>query len=452
MGLTLLSTLVVIGVLVFVHELGHFLAAKWAGIYVHRFSLGLGAPIRWLSFKRGETEYSVSWIPLGGYVKMASELEGPSSLEGGTEAGVVVPPERLFESKPVWVRMIVILAGVAMNGLFAWLVFSGLLYGKGLPVLPITTVAGVDATTLPAGAEALAALGMGDRISAVNGQAVASWQDLTKVWRAAADDSLRLGLADGRTVAVPALAPEARDSAIGSIRPYLPPVIADVLPGRAGARAGLAAGDTILSLDGQPVVEWRDMVSWLDGAADREIDVQVGRPGGRETIRATPAGEEQADSAGNKRTVGRLGIAGPLIPDARVPIGLGPALSEGARRTAFVATQIVNMVHGMFAGRVSTREIGGPIAIGMAAGESARRGAEDFLVFMAAISVNLGVLNLLPIPILDGGQFLFLLAEGVTRRPVRGRVRDWLTMAGLIAIVMLMILAFSNDIRRALGF
>ena len=132
-------------------------------------------------------------------------------------------------------------------------------------------------------------------------------------------------------------------------------------------------------------------------------------------------------------------------------MGLGPALLEGAQQTAYVSTQIVQIIRGMLTGRVSTRELGGPIAIGMAAGESARRGLDDFLTFMAAISVNLAILNLLPIPILDGGQFLFLLGEAVLRRPLSPKLRERLTMVGLGLILLLMVLAFSNDIRRWLG-
>ena len=222
-----------------------------------------------------------------------------------------------------------------------------------------------------------------------------------------------------------------------------PPRRNDLLARDLAQRCGGAIGRAAVGVAGE---------GHLGGAIEDAHARAVGRVGGRQVIRATPAGEEQVDSAGRTRTVGRLGIAGPQIPDAREPVALGASIVEGGRRTVFVAGQIVNVVQGMFAGRVSTRELGGPIAIGTAAGQSARRGAEDFLLFMAAISVNLGVLNLLPIPILDGGQFLFLLAEGVTRRPLRGKVREWLTMAGLVAIVLLMVLAFSNDIRRALGF
>ncbi len=453
-GLTIVATVVVIGVLVFVHELGHFVAAKAAGIYVHRFSLGLGAPIRWLSFRRGETEYSVSWIPLGGYVKMASRLEDPSSavLEGAAE-GVAVPEDRFFESKPVWVRMIVILAGVTMNVLFAWAIFTGVLYLGGLPVSPLTPLAAVDTTGLPSGARALAAVQPGDEITAVNGASVATWEAFQRAVLDAPGDTVRVDFrrAGGVALVLPSHDLDGRRAVLRAVGPDLPAVILGVIPGRPGAQAGLAAGDTVLALAGAPVAHWSDMVDVISANAGKEVDVLVGRAGGRQTLHATPAPESLADSNGVVHTVGRLGIAGPLYPEAREPIGLGAATGRGLRLTSAMATTIVSVVKGMFAGQVSTRELGGPISIGMQAGQSARLGAESYLTFMAMISVNLAVLNLLPIPLLDGGQFLFLLAEGVTRRPVTGRIREWLTVAGLVAIVLLMLLAFSNDIRRLLG-
>ncbi|HEU5304969.1 MAG TPA: site-2 protease family protein, partial [Gemmatimonadales bacterium] len=165
MLLTLLALVVVLGVLIFVHEVGHFIAAKWAGIYVHRFSLGLGGPIPWLTFRRGETEYSISWLPLGGYVKMASREEdiGSSALEGGAPTATV-PADRVFEAKPVWVRMIVILAGVTMNALFAWAIFSFVAYKNGRNIDPVTTVGRVVQESLPPQAEALKQIRPGTQI------------------------------------------------------------------------------------------------------------------------------------------------------------------------------------------------------------------------------------------------------------------------------------------------
>src|SRR5688572_5359580 len=223
---SVLALIVVLGVLIFVHELGHFLAAKAAGIYVHRFALGIGSPIKALSFQRGETEYAVCWLPLGGYVKMASREEDPASsaLEGGA-AGIAVPPDRVFEAKPVWVRIIVILAGVVMNVLFAWLVFSGLNFTSGVSVYPITTVGEVTAGSLPPGAEDLARLEPGDRITSVAGVPVSSWQDIQEAMLSTPADSFALEV-EGRSpvmVRIHRDALEARFRASQAIFPFIAP-------------------------------------------------------------------------------------------------------------------------------------------------------------------------------------------------------------------------------------
>jgi regulator of sigma E protease len=195
---TILSLIVVLGVLVFVHEAGHFVAAKWAGIYVHRFSLGLGGPIRWLTFRRGETEYSISWLPLGGYVKMASREEdiGSSALEGGRPAEQV-PPDRVFESKPIWKRMVVILAGVTMNALFAWLIFTFLAAKNGRQIDPVTTVGRVVDELVPPEAEAFKRIAPGSRIVRVNGHEVSSWDEVVQGIANAPEHEIRLEMADG---------------------------------------------------------------------------------------------------------------------------------------------------------------------------------------------------------------------------------------------------------------
>ena len=201
MVITILSFLVVLGVLIFVHEAGHFMAAKWAGIYVHRFSLGLGSPIKWLTFQRGETEYSVSWLPLGGYVKMASrEEEATSAALEGPGSDVQVPPDRVFEAKPVWKRMIVILAGVTMNFLFAYLVYAGLAVRNGRQVLEETRVGAVVDSLIPAGAEALRSLRPGDRIASIAGMPVTSWNDVMGQLQNAPGDVITMTLDDGRTL------------------------------------------------------------------------------------------------------------------------------------------------------------------------------------------------------------------------------------------------------------
>jgi regulator of sigma E protease len=448
----LLSLIVVLGVLVFVHEAGHFLAAKWAGIYVHRFSLGLGAPIPWLTRRRGETEYSISWLPLGGYVKMASREEDSAAamLEGG-ESTAAVPPDRVFEAKPVWKRIVVILAGVTMNALLAWVIFVGLAYKNGRQVNPITTVGAVDTTGLPSGAAALRSLAPGSRIVGIDGRPVATWNEIEDRILNAPGDAVTLELADGGKVHL-TLHPDAlteRAAAAQALRPLVPAAVDSVLPGSPAARAGIQRGDTITSISGAPVTQWQDVLELVADRPGQPVTVTAVRGGERRQFDLTLASAEVREN-GTRRTVGRIGLYVD-IPVRREPLSFGEAVREGSAATAVAATQIVRTVRGLFSGRVSTREVGGPILIGQMAGQQARLGLDQFLAFMAFISVNLAVLNLLPIPVLDGGQFVLLLAEGALRRPLPVKLRERLTAIGLMFVVLLMVLAFSNDIRRLLG-
>jgi len=450
---TVLSLIVVLGVLVFVHEAGHFLAAKWAGIYVHRFSLGLGSPIPWLTFRRGETEYSISWLPLGGYVKMASREEdiGSSPLEGGRPEAVV-PPDRVFEAKPVWKRMIVILAGVTMNALFAWLLFTFLAAKNGRQIDPVTTVGRVVDELVPPEAEAFKHIRPGSRIVRVNGTPVHSWDEISDRIANTSDSVIRLELADGSTVTA-AIHPDAleqRLKASQALQPYRAAVVGQVVPGRPAARAGIQAGDTIVSVAGRPITQWYDLLEVLQKNAGEPLAVEVARAGRRLRYDITPYVDSITGATGKRQAIGRIGVA--VASDFRSePLSLGQAVVEGWRGTVGASSQIVRTVRGLFSGRISKREVGGPILIGQLAGESARMGLDAFLAFMALISINLAVLNLLPVPVLDGGQLVFLVAEAVVRRPLPLKLRERLTMVGLVLIVLLMGLAFSNDIRRLFG-
>jgi regulator of sigma E protease len=450
--ITILAFLVTIGVLVFVHELGHFLAAKWAGIHVHRFSLGLGSPIPALTTKRGETEYCVAWIPLGGYVKMATKEEDATSsaLEGGTPPDPV-RPEAYYEAKPVWKRMIVILAGVTMNALFAWLAFSGLAWRNGITIERETRLGMVVADSLPGAARPLLAVPAGTRITAVNGHPVDSWNEVQDLVSAAAGDSLTFEFEGHAPVVVPIHHDDldARLRLTLAMGPWLTPVVEVVLEGSPAAAAGMQPGDTIVAVDGTPVVQWYDLVPRIEAAADRPLALEVGRAGGRIAITPTPRGEIVTVGR-ERRTIGRLGVQVQRNFD-REALGLGGALAHGLELTGAASTQIVRTVRGMVTGRVSTREVGGPLLIGELAGQAARGGGETFLAFMALISVNLAVLNLLPIPVLDGGQFLFLLAEGIRRKPLSLKLRERLTTVGVALLAMLFILVFWNDLSRLMG-
>jgi regulator of sigma E protease len=449
---TILALAIVLGVLIFVHEAGHFIAAKWAGIYVHRFSLGLGAPVKALTFRRGETEYSISWLPLGGYVKMASREEGAASamLEGG--AAGPVPPDRVFEAKPIWKRMVVILAGVTMNILFAWAVYTYLAAKNGEAIDPTTTVGGVATDSLPAGAAALVALKSGDRIVRVNGDTVTSWDEVVRELGGGGQQGVTIQLADGREISL-ALHPAAvedRARLIGALRPFRAPVVDHAVPGRPAIKAGVLPGDTIVALNGRPVSQTYDVFAVMDSSPGRPVTVTVGRQGRRVDLSMNATVDEVQGADGKPRKVGRLGIQF-QTPARRQAYTLPQACAAGARATFNAMTFIVRTVQGLLTRRVSASSVGGPILIAQQAGEFARLGFEPFLEFMALISVNLAVLNLLPVPVLDGGQFLLLLAEGLIRRPVPASLRERLTMLGLVVVVLLMVLAFSNDIRRLLG-
>jgi regulator of sigma E protease len=450
---TVIALIVVLGVLIFVHEAGHFIAAKWAGIYVYRFSLGLGPPIPWLTFRRGETEYSISWLPLGGYVKMASREEDISSsaLEGGAPT-VSVRPDRVFEAKPIWKRMVVILAGVTMNALFAWAVFAFLAYKNGRQIDPVTTVGRVVEESIPPAAKALRRIQPGTRIVSVNGDSVKSWDEVVSGIVNTADSDVQIRLSDGSRLVLP-IHPDAleeRVKAAQALLPFRTAIVGEVDPDKPAGRAGIHQGDTIVAVNGRRVGQWYDLLETLQASPGQNLTIEVARAGQRMSFNVRPYLDSIPGPDGKPRAVGRIGVAvGTGFISEK--LSLGQAIVEGGRRTLEASTQIVRTVRGLFSGRISGRTVGGPILIGQLAGQSARMGLDTFLGFMAIISINLAVLNLLPVPVLDGGQFLFLVSEAIIRRPLPLKLRERLTTVGLVLILLLMVLAFSNDIRRILG-
>ena len=450
---TILALVIVLGVLIFVHEAGHFLAAKWAGIYVHRFSLGLGSPIPWLTFRKGETEYSISWLPLGGYVKMASREEdvGSSPLEGGRPL-TPVPPNRMFEAKPIWKRMVVILAGVTMNAVFAWAIFTFLAAKNGRQIDPVTRVGRVIEELVPPEGAALKEIAPGTRIVSVDGKPVTSWDEIQQGIANGGDQEVRIETAEGQTIVLP-IHPDAleqRIKAAQALQPFRPPVVGQVVSGKPAAQAGIQSGDTVLAVDGQPVEQWYDLLEVLQASPRRELTIEVARGTERHSYTLVPYADSITGTDGKKREVGRIGVV--VATDfISQPLNLKESVVAGWTATVESSTQIVRTVRGLFSGRISRREVGGPILIGQLAGESVRMGLDPFLAFMALISINLAILNLLPVPVLDGGQLLFLLAEAAIRRPLPVKLRERLTAVGLVLIFLLMGLAFSNDLRRVFG-
>jgi regulator of sigma E protease len=438
--LTILSTLITLSILIFVHEWGHFMAAKWVGIQVPRFSLGLG-PKLW-GFRRGETEYVISAIPLGGYVKMAGmeDDEAQSVLEGGAE-GEAIDPDRTFDSKPLWARTLVISAGVIMNLIFAVLVFAcvAMFYGAR-----IMTTQVAPAPNAPGG---VSAIPVGARIAAVGEYPVSEYNDIPDALIRVPAGTVPVRLGDGRSVPIQVPASdEGRMAIFQALPPLIPPLIDQVTSGSAAARAGLRRGDRVLSINGRPVADWREMVTVVRASPGRPVSMVVERSGTQRSVTLLPAASDDRDAAGKQITVGRVGLAPAELDRGRV----GPitALAAGAKETWRTAAGIGDILRKLVTGRMSTKNLGGIISIGEASGESARLGLGSFLTFLALFSVNLAVLNLLPIPILDGGHLMFLLAEALRGRPLSVETRVRLSQVGLIVVVALMLLANGNDVVR----
>lgn len=461
MLLTIGAAIVVLGAVIFVHELGHFLVAKAAGVGVVRFSIGFG-PATPLRFRWGETEYVVAWFPFGGYVMMASDEEagmdeasGVRAIEGGA-AAQAFPPERMFESKPLWARLLVISAGVAMNVVFAWCIYTGLAAAVGKTVDPTTTLTAVDTRVLPAAARALADLPYPLAVTRINDDSVRSWNDIQQAVLNPTSKSLVFWFA-GRpqpvTVNIPGLPGDDRLKlwrAVGGQFAW-PPRLGLVLPGHPAATAGLDSGDVILTANGDTVRYWPQLVHVIETHPGEAVTVTVARGDSVFATRVVPEAQQDSDYAtGGMRTVGKIGVA-PGIVLRHTSYGLAGALGAGVRRTWADTRLVLSAVKALVLGRVSPRELGGPIFVGQLSGEMAQIGLGAFLAFIALFSVNLAVLNLLPIPVLDGGRLVFLLAEGVLGRPLSRGLRMRLSQVGVALLLAIMLLALTNDVLRLFG-
>ena len=445
----LISVIVVLGVLIFVHELGHFLAARAMGVAVIRFSFGLG-PKTPLAVKVGETEYCLSWIPFGGYVKMAGHDEegAAADLEGGMDPEVAaVPPERRFESKSRLARAFIFSAGVAMNALFAVLVYGFMAWQYGVPRDTTVTVGEVRPIDLPMGAGGLRAIAAGDRIVAINDDTVSGWGDIEMALLTTNETPVRIAVA-GRSepvlVDVPLSRQADRQAVIEALVPAHPPVLGQLVPGEPAQRAGLLPGDRIVRAGGDTVPSWERFVPVVEAHPGSRIVVAYERAGAVDSVTVTPRAVRVA-AGDTSRTVGKIGAS---VHFEIRHFGVLGSVGQGVRRTGEAAGLVLFTIKGLILGRLSPRDIGGPILIGQLSGQAAQLGVRYFLDFLALFSVNLAVLNLLPIPVLDGGHLMFLLIESVRRKPLSVESRQrWMTV-GLVVVLLLMVLALYNDVMR----
>jgi regulator of sigma E protease len=415
--------LIALGVLVFVHELGHFLVAKRAGIRVERFSLGY-PPKAW-GFRRGETEYCVSWIPFGGYVKVAGMADaGPDQATGA-------PWE--FPSKPIWVRMAVIAAGPVMNLVFAFFVLWGLSFSYG-----IETFAGTRVKPAPGSAAEVAGFRAGDEVLTVAGRPVSDAYELMDALREGETRGLELTVrrdADRTVVSLPVM-----PTAGYGLELLRPASVGYVVPGMPAEALGLQPGDEIIAVAGQAVSSWAEMSQAVRRFPGQSVALVWLRQGQRREGTITPARKLEGEEA-----VGQIGISAASI---RHPVGVFAAAGMGLQGVLRSSYLIVDFLGQLFRGQRSTDELGGPLRIAQLAGQTAEEGLSRFLGFLAMLSVNLAVINLLPIPVLDGGHLVFLTLEGIMRGPLSTRQREVFQQIGLVIMLGIMLLVTFNDLNQ----
>jgi regulator of sigma E protease len=438
---------ITLGVLVVFHELGHYVVARLAGVKVLRFSIGFGRIVWQRRFGRDRTEWALSSIPLGGYVKMADEREG------------AVAPEdlpRAFNRQSVWRRIAIVAAGPIANLLLAVLLFTGT-YVAGIP-----GQRALLAEPPPASPAAAADVRGGDLVVAVDGEPVGSWQDLRwRVVRAQGHDSVTLTLARDDeptapvTRALPLAAMQTSDwegnplTMLGLRADLGPPVVDQVLPGKPAERTGLHAGDRIAAVDGKPMSSPSDVATLTNAHPGDTLVYRIVR--GTATL-DVPVTIEAVDQ--NGRRVGQAGVRLRVDPQAAqrsaviVRYGLGEALVEGARKTWELSAFTVRMLGRIVTGDASLRNISGPLTMADIAGQSAQAGPLVFVSYLALISISLGVLNLLPVPLLDGGHLLYYLAELVKGSPVSDHAFEVGQRIGMAMLAVLMALALFNDVSR----
>lgn len=452
---TLILTIIVLGVLVFVHELGHFVTAKWAGVGVPRFSIGLGP--RLVGVQVGETDYCLSAIPFGGYVKMAG-MEGEEafeSLEGGEVSGEeaeALSPAKRFENKSVAWRLAILSAGVAMNFLLGWCIYVGLAWRDGIPTLAGTAIAGVDSTVAAAHPE-LEALA-GESISGVAGRSVSNWEELSEALLAAEGTELGIALASGRSVTIAVAGEADRERIAIGLVPLVPSVIHDVQGGSPAARGGIQPGDRVVSIDGIETPSFDRLSEVVQARPERIVPVVVERQvdgGVRQLSLTVETGVEKAPQPpdGKFVDVGVLGVGARID---RIDLGPGEAIVAGTQAAGRASMLILGGLYDIVTGRVSLKAVGGPVAIGQLTGHFARQGLSSLLGWVALFSINLAILNLLPIPVLDGGHILFLGIEATRGRPLSTTQKLRLSQVGLAFLVLLMAWAFTADILRVVGF
>lgn len=448
---SILALLVTLGLLIAFHELGHYWVARRLGVKVLRYCIGFGKPIWSKRYGKDQTEFAIAAFPLGGYVKMLDEREGE-----------VDPAERhrAFNTQPVASRFAIVAAGPIFNFIFAVLAFW-LMYLMGVPGMkPII------GEVTPESTAAVAGIHSGDEIIAVEGDQTPTWNvaRIAILDHALDQDRVMLTLRDSngiqRELSLPVvnLSAEIKQGnlleylGIAPFRPEIPAVLGELEVGGAAQQAGLMNGDRILKANGEPMADWLAFVEFVRAHPNTTVELLTEREG-QERVVSVNIAEKQTESG----IIGRIGAApaslGPMPEHLRAMVRYGPleGMVVAMEKTWQLSALTLRMIGKMITGEVSVDNLSGPITIATYAGQTASVGISAFLYFLAVVSISLGVLNLLPVPLLDGGHLMYYLVEMVKGSPLSEQVQLVLQRFGIAALLMLMVLAFYNDINRLMG-
>ncbi len=448
-ALKLFGFILAIGILVTVHEFGHFWVARRLGVKVLRFSIGFGRPLLTWHRKNDDTEYVLAAIPLGGYVKMLDEREG--------EVPEAELP-RAFNRKPLWVRTAVVFAGPLFNLLFAVLLFWMVL------VLGETGLRPLVGEVTPGSVAEQVGFQPGDEIISINGEKTLTWTQMLYRFATASagGEAIELEVRDRYGKIHRRVLPHDAIGDLAEVKnplvrlglkpdlPTVPAVLGKVIPGEPAEQAGLKPGDRILSMDGKPVKDWVEWVNYIREHPLEPIRLTVERGGQKIEVEVTP----KAVTTDDGKTIGRIGAANKPMPELweryRVVHSMGvlEAVPEAVKRTWDFSALTLKVMWRILTGQASLKNLGGPITMADAAGSAVSAGLVYFLKLLAVISISLGVFNLLPVPVLDGGHLLFFAIEGVTGKPPSEEFMARGQQIGLALLLALMVLVFYQDILR----
>ncbi len=451
--LVLAGFLFALTVVVFIHEMGHFLVARWCGVTVSTFSIGFGKEI-WAFVDKHGTRWRIAWIPAGGYVKFLDD-ENAASMPGRDKLDELDPEARkgAFQTKPVWQRAAVVAAGPLANFILAIIIFAGFFWAMG-----VNRIEPRADYIVPQSPAAEAGFKAGDKVLSINGTPVTDFAQINEtVWTSPGRNLEFIIERDGaqQTLTVVPELMERNDYIAGrhqrpviGIRYAIEPVVAGVVQGGAAEAAGFEAGDVVIRMDGRDINDFNQLQEIVGRSDGRELSVVV-RRGDREIpLQVTPKMSSPGKKAADPTPRPLIGVQSSGVPVYSRHENVGPveAVNLGAERTWGIITGTLSYIGDIFAGRQSAEQIGGAVRIADAAGKFAAIGFAQLILFTAFISVSIGLINLFPIPVLDGGHLVFYAIEAVTGRPVNENIQEYSFRVGLALILMLMMLGFYNDL------